>query len=288
MKYRLLRKQACKKIKTEMRVNSQEHPSSAFKMYMELKPKTMPELNAICDIMFNIRIVDMGNACYTDRHYSDVIQTREYRSPEVILGGEYDETADIWSLACMVFELVTGDYLFDPKKGKTFKKNDDHLASISELIGECRDVPFLKSCEEAPDFYNPKTGKLRRIKKLKPWALKEILVEKYRVKDTEALFLARFLERCLKWNPKDRASAQELLDDPWFKMKPIYEARMDEKYYNEWMHAIDPEFESSDESSDSHSQDRENENSWTASEGARSSQESDEENFAFNRSLSKD
>jgi serine/threonine-protein kinase SRPK3 len=85
----------------------------------------------------------MGNACYIDKHYSDIIQTREYRSPEVILGGEYDETADIWSLACMIFELVTGDYLFDPKKGKSYKKNDDHLALISELIGPCKDYEWL-------------------------------------------------------------------------------------------------------------------------------------------------
>ena len=26
----------------------------------------------------------------------------------------YDTTADVWSLACMVFELITGEYLFDP------------------------------------------------------------------------------------------------------------------------------------------------------------------------------
>jgi len=38
----------------------------------------------------------------------------------------------------MIFELVTGDYLFDPKHGKMYNKNDDHLASISELIGEIK------------------------------------------------------------------------------------------------------------------------------------------------------
>lgn len=102
----------------------------------ELKPKTKREIAKIQEMNFNIKLCDMGNACYVDKHYSDVIQTREYRSPEVILEGVYDETADIWSLACMIFELITGDYLFDPKKGKTFKKNDDHLALVTELIGE--------------------------------------------------------------------------------------------------------------------------------------------------------
>lgn len=95
---------------------------------------------------FNIKLCDMGNACYVEKHYSDVIQTREYRSPEVILEGVYDETADIWSLACMIFELITGDYLFDPKKGKTFKKNDDHLALVTELIGEMQgeELEYMK------------------------------------------------------------------------------------------------------------------------------------------------
>lgn len=70
----------------------------------------------------------------------------------------------------MIFELITGDYLFDPKKGKTYKKNDDHLALISELIGECRDFKFLDKCEERNTFYT-KNAKLKRIKSLKPWPL---------------------------------------------------------------------------------------------------------------------
>jgi len=56
-----------------MRVHSHKHPYGGTKMYMELKPKLRPDLEAICDCMFNIKVVDMGNACYTDRHYSDVI-----------------------------------------------------------------------------------------------------------------------------------------------------------------------------------------------------------------------
>lgn len=96
-----------------------------------------------------------------------------------MLQGEYDESADVWSLACMVFELVTGDYLFDPKKGKTFKKNDDHLALISELIGEVQgaDLASMKdTCELWEDYFEPANKnatryKLKRIKSLKPWPL---------------------------------------------------------------------------------------------------------------------
>lgn len=95
------------------------------------------------EVDFTIKLCDMGNACYIDKHFSDIIQTREYRSPEVLLNADYDTSADMWSLGCMVFELVTGDYLFDPKKGKAFKKNDDHLALITELIGECSNNNFL-------------------------------------------------------------------------------------------------------------------------------------------------
>jgi len=37
---------------------------------------------------------------------------------------------------CMVFELVTGDYLFDPKSSDFHSKEDDHLACFTKLLGE--------------------------------------------------------------------------------------------------------------------------------------------------------
>lgn len=56
------------------------------------------------------KLVDFGNACWRSRHFTDDIQTRQYRSPEVIVGQGYDTSTDLWSLACMLFELVTGAY----------------------------------------------------------------------------------------------------------------------------------------------------------------------------------
>ncbi|MFN9959682.1 MAG: protein kinase domain-containing protein [bacterium] len=42
------------------------------------------------------------------------MQTLEYRGIETILGFEYNEKVDIWSLGCMIYELITGRYLFEP------------------------------------------------------------------------------------------------------------------------------------------------------------------------------
>ena len=42
-----------------------------------------------------VKIADLGNACWGKKHFSSVIQTRQYRSPEVILGIIYGFSADI-------------------------------------------------------------------------------------------------------------------------------------------------------------------------------------------------
>lgn len=81
-------------------------------------------------------VVDFGNACWTHKHFTDDIQTRQYRSPEVILGAKYDTAADMWSLACVVFELVTGDFLFEPKSGPGWDRDEDHVALMIELLGK--------------------------------------------------------------------------------------------------------------------------------------------------------
>ncbi|KAK9708500.1 serine/threonine protein kinase, CMGC, variant 3 [Basidiobolus ranarum] len=74
--------------------------------------------------VIRVKIADLGNACWLDRHFTNDIQTRQYRSPEVILGASWNASADIWSMACMIFELLTGDFLFDPKSGPRFSKDD--------------------------------------------------------------------------------------------------------------------------------------------------------------------
>lgn len=49
-----------------------------------------------------VKIADLGNATWTDHHFTDDIQTRQYRCPEVILGAKWGTSADVWSAACLV------------------------------------------------------------------------------------------------------------------------------------------------------------------------------------------
>jgi serine/threonine protein kinase len=81
-----------------------------------------------------VKIADLGNACWTYHHFTEDIQTRQYRSIEVILGAGYSTSADIWSLACMAFELATGDYFFELSPGDNYSRDEDHIAHIIELL----------------------------------------------------------------------------------------------------------------------------------------------------------
>lgn len=83
----------------------------------------------------------------------------------------------MWSFACLVFELATGDLLFDPRAGKDYERDDDHLALVSELCGR---VPkrVWSAGKRGKDFFT-RTGELRRIRKLRFWPLDAVLREKY-------------------------------------------------------------------------------------------------------------
>lgn len=70
------------------------------------------------------KLVDFGNACWTYKQFTSDIQTRQYRCPEVLLGSKYSTSADMWSFACICFELATGDVLFDPHSGDNYDRDE--------------------------------------------------------------------------------------------------------------------------------------------------------------------
>ena len=62
------------------------------------------------------------------------VQTRYYRSPEIILGLKYDEKIDLWALGCSLYELTTGNIMINVEKSKEILKYDKDLINIKLLI----------------------------------------------------------------------------------------------------------------------------------------------------------
>uniref|UniRef100_A0A1I8N9N7 non-specific serine/threonine protein kinase n=1 Tax=Musca domestica TaxID=7370 RepID=A0A1I8N9N7_MUSDO len=183
--------------------------------------KTQSYTNAIQSLINNtnvrVKIADLGNACYEYHHFTEDIQTRQYRSIEVLLGAPYNYTADIWSTACLAFELATGDYLFDPHAGETYSRDEDHLAHIVELLGTIPPSVIFRGKHGVKYFTS--YGSLRNITKLKPWSLINVLIEKYDWDPIEAKKFSDFLLPMLEYNPVIRASAAECLNHPWLEEK---------------------------------------------------------------------
>ena len=175
-------------------------------------PKKDPALEP-CE--FDVKIADLGNACWVDKHFTEDIQTRQYRSLEVILGAGYDCSADIWSTACMAFELATGDYLFEPHSGDNYSRDEDHIAHIIELLGPIPPHIIFRGAYATHSFN--RKGELLNITGLKPWGLVDVLHEKYEWSLEEAEAFADFLKPMLEFDPAKRATAADCLKHPWLR-----------------------------------------------------------------------
>ena len=160
-----------------------------------------------------VKIIDMGNALYRDAHNSPEIQTRQYRCPEVILQAPYGASADIWSAACLFFELVTGEYLFEPRKCRQYAQDEDHLALMMECLGPIPQYVAERG-HRCRDFFD-RYGNLRNIKKLRCCPLESILIDEYHFSIADAGLLASFLSPMLRFDPDLRATARECLSHPF-------------------------------------------------------------------------
>jgi dual-specificity kinase/CDC-like kinase len=76
-----------------------------------------------------IKVIDFGGATYDHEKKSSVVNTRQYRAPEVILGLGWSMPSDLWSAGCIIAELYMGELLF------ATHDNAEHLALMEQTIG---------------------------------------------------------------------------------------------------------------------------------------------------------
>ncbi|XP_013889805.1 dual specificity tyrosine-phosphorylation-regulated kinase 4 [Austrofundulus limnaeus] len=155
----------------------------------------------------NIKVVDFGSSCYEQQRVYTYIQSRFYRSPEVILGHPYSMAIDMWSLGCILAELYTGYPLF-PGESEV-----EQMACIMEVLG----MPpndFVQSASRRKLFFDSK-GNPRNITNSKGKKRKPNSIElSAALKTNDPLFLD-FIQRCLDWDPAKRLNPDEGLQHQW-------------------------------------------------------------------------
>ena len=214
-----LRRKLKKKLKKNLKkANKETNKAKSIKKEQNtvIQKKNQPLFISKLIKDFKIKIADLGNSCWIHHHFQADIQTRHYRAPEIILGLNYNEKADIWSFACLLIEMLTGEYLFDPKKKDNLDKNDDHITLIIEMLNKFPKI-LSTSGINSKKYFN-ENGELKNIKKFYFLHLEEFLVKYHLIKRTEAKALSDFLLLMLELDPKKRKSARELLSHYWLEM----------------------------------------------------------------------
>lgn len=148
-----------------------------------------------------IKVIDFGSSCLENEKVYTYIQSRFYRSPEVILGMTYGMPIDMWSLGCILAELLTGYPIFPGEN------EQEQLACIMEVFGppekhliekSTRKKIFFDSLGKPRLTVSPK-GKRRRPSSK---SLQAVL------KCEDESFLD-FITRCLRWDPDRRLKPDE-------------------------------------------------------------------------------
>ncbi|CAH0562727.1 unnamed protein product [Brassicogethes aeneus] len=175
-----------------------------------------------------LKVIDFGSSCFVHNRVFTYIQSRFYRAPEVILGARYGMPIDMWSLGCILAELLTGFPLL-PGEDEA-----DQLACIMELLGmppqklldeskraknfiSSKGIPRYCSCSTLADGTVVLSGGLsRRGKPRGPPGSKDL---HRALKGCEDLWFIDFIERCLEWDPDNRMTPALALRHTWLRRR---------------------------------------------------------------------
>ncbi|KAI9068928.1 kinase-like protein [Trametes sanguinea] len=159
---------------------------------------------------------DFGNAQWREHRLQEGIQPAALRAPEVILGYGWDTAADIWNLGCLVAELLIGRWLFQPQESEGCDYQEDLFACMTETLDTFFEPSFLNKCAHRNKFFMEDGSFAHFTGHERPTLpLVELLKAHSELEEDEVFRVERFLRRCLQLIPEKRATAKELIEDPW-------------------------------------------------------------------------
>ncbi|KAG5501528.1 hypothetical protein JKF63_03357 [Porcisia hertigi] len=180
-------------------------------VHTDLKPENIliADSNVAEDSIGNEWVVcDFGSASLwrMDKLDSDLISTRPYRAPEVILGNKWHYAADMWSLGCILYEVAAGYRLFEIRDDLT------HLHMMNCRIGRMPEL-FAKHSKYSNRYFNSRgeffsTPDTIRLSKPRLTPIRKMFKN-----DRGFLQLLRGL---LTYSPEERMTATQALALPVF------------------------------------------------------------------------
>ncbi|KAL2408307.1 DYRK-family kinase pom1 [Exophiala dermatitidis] len=167
-------------------------------IHCDLKPENILLAHPVHS---EIKVIDFGSSCFENEKVYTYIQSRFYRSPEVILGMSYGMPIDMWSLGCILAELYTGYPIFPGEN------EQEQLACIMEVFGPPEKHLIEKSSRKKLFFDSmgkPRLTVSSKGKRRRPSSkdLRQVL------KCDDEAFLD-FIAKCLKWDPSRRMTPHE-------------------------------------------------------------------------------
>ena len=166
---------------------------------------------------FRIKIIDFGSACLMNNKKFTYIQSRFYRSPEIVLGLSYDMSIDIWSLGCIMFELATGNPLF-PGSSEA-----ELMILFCELLG-LPPIHFLKKSPRVSHFFTIRSDDYELLRthdrkgttRLPGTRSIEAILGSDAGSASEKHLLVDLIKKCLQWEPDKRIKPADALKHPYF------------------------------------------------------------------------
>lgn len=180
--------------------------------YHENEPFNHINLNNIVT-----KLSDMGS-CKEINYKNHNIQTRYYRCPEVILEYTMNDKCDIWSLGCLIYELLTGEIMFEPDKQIGFNRNRHHINDIQKIFGPIPDE-YINECHNKNIIF--KNNNLLKNKiSLKHIPLSKLLAHKLNSEYTESndfYQLCDLLYNMFEYDINKRYTIEQCKEHPWLK-----------------------------------------------------------------------
>lgn len=160
------------------------------------------------------KIIDLGNSEILGKNNEDEVMIRSYRPPENIMNAFYNEKADIWAIGCIIFELLTGDYLFDIDRDLTDNEKDrQHLHQMYETLGKMP-KDYVLDCEFSDNLFDNQ-GRIINNKHCNYKNLEDIFLNDYKYNENDSKNISNFLKKLLDYNIKSRYNANEAYNDVW-------------------------------------------------------------------------